>query len=442
MLAYTGDWMVPRYNEVCAAVLSFCSCPKALIRLEVIRLLPRLAQRKPRVFGRHYLEQALHFLINSASTPVSSRVGVDVRPTAFAALGRLALALIDEETGNLIGGSFLPTLKIINDEENPDKRIVQLTQSGITHEKLGEIFDLVRVGLSPNPVVRAANSSSTVSAALYCASNLVEALGDGAVPYLDDLIDKMFQAGLSKDLIECLHSIAQSIPSQQSVIEDRMLQEVSSSLAGVRNLYDTSLGAFGCQSFSIDLSPADAAASGNIIQINMSNDPQSIRSLVLSLQTLASFGGRSGVVGSSGAAAVPLLPFLKDVVSQYVTHPAPEVRRAASLTCCLLLIPYDTVAKPMWGGYSRIMVENILGKLTKAAASDPSAIVRLCVVRALDSRYDSFLAQTHHLNRILVILQDETLATKAAGLRLLGRLTTINPALILPPLRGFLRGKK
>jgi FKBP12-rapamycin complex-associated protein len=93
----------------------------------------------------------------------------------------------------------------------------------------------------------------------------------------------------------------------------------------------------------------------------------------------------------------------------------------------MLLIPHETPAKSTWGGYSGTIVEEILQGLVQVAVSDSSAIVRLCVVRALDSRYDTFLAQNHHLQRLFILLQDETLATKAAGLRLLGRLTSINP---------------
>jgi len=437
MLVYTGDFMLPRYNEVCESVIAFCSCPKALIRLEVIRLIPRLAQRRPRVFGRHHLEQALAFLIESASTPLSPRVGVDVRPAAFAAIGQLALAMTDDETGSLIGGSNLPTLKISEDEEQPGRKIVSLSQSGITHDKLGEIFSLVRSGLNPNPVPRVGNSASTVGASLHCASNLVEALGDTALPYLEDLIDKMFLAGLSTNLIQCLHSISQCIPAQQSEIEDRMLKEVSLSLAGVKSLHDFSLGLMGGLGAPESLSPADAAgASGHVVTIDMSSDPFTVRALVLSLQTLASFGGRVGQIGSNGIDS--LLPFLKDVVAKYLRHPSAEVRRTASLTCCMLLIPHETTAKTVWGGYSGLIIEEILQGLVQVAVSDNSATVRLCVVRALDSRYDSFLAQTHHLDKLFILLQDETLATKAAGLRLLGRLTSINPAPILPVLRHFL----
>ena len=434
MLAYTADFVLPRYHEICGAVMNFCNCPKALIRLEVIRLIPRLARRRPRVFARHFLEHALAFLVECASTPVSPRAGVDVRPTAFTAIGQLALAMTDEDTGNLIGGSELPTLKISDDPEQPGEKIVELSTGGITHEKLGDIFNLVRSGLNPTVPSRSGNTANTISAALHCASNMVEALGDSAIPYLEDLIDKMFQAGLSIDLIQCLHAIAQFVPTKQSEIEDRMLQEVSLSLAGVRNLYSYCTAA----ATSSPNVPSSSAGTDGTVAVNMASDPASVHSLVLSLHTLASFGGRARQVGSNGAIVFPLLPFLNDVVAKYLRHPAPEVRRAASLTCCMLLIPHDTPAKPSWGGYSGLIIEEVLGALLQVAVSDSSAVVRLCVVRALDSRYDMFLAQTHHLQVIFVLLQDETLGTRAAGLRLLGRLSSINPATILPVLRIFL----
>jgi serine/threonine-protein kinase mTOR len=61
------------------------------------------------------------------------------------------------------------------------------------------------------------------------------------------------------------------------------------------------------------------------------------------------------------------------------------------------------------------------------------------VVHALDKRYNYFLCQTHHLQSVFVfLLQDEALTIRAAGLQLLGRLTRLNPAPILPYMRQFL----
>lgn len=447
MITYTQDFMLPRFEEVCRAVLGFIDNSKALIRLEIVRLIPRLARRCPRVFGRRYLERSLVFLIESASNPTPQRVGVDIQPSAFTAIGQLILAMTDEATGIVIGGSAFPTVKILDDLDTPgEAHIVELSERGIIYEKLGEIFALVREGLRP-PTVRS-TGTSTLTPALNCAANLVEALGDLALPYITDLIDVMFRAGLSNDLIQCLHSIAQCVPAQQNQIEDRMLQEVSLCLAGIRDVYDpqasfraSALRARALQNVRNSYTThdrvhasADSGTETSQVRINMSDSPETVGALALSLQTLASFGGLMGKVTTSGA-VVPLLPFVQDVAAQYLTHPSSEVRRAAALTCCVLLIPHGSNQKERIGSYSGVIIEDVLERLLRAAVSDTSPVVRLCVVRSLDSRYDSFLCQSHHLQELFLLLQDEALATRAAGLRLLGRLATINPAPILPVLR-------
>ena len=84
------------------------------------------------------------------------------------------------------------------------------------------------------------------------------------------------------------------------------------------------------------------------------------------------------------------------------------------------------------GRYSGLIVEGVLDTLLCVAVSDASALVPVCVMRSLGARYDAFLSQTHHLQPLFLLLQDELIATKAAGLQLLGRLLAINPAPILP----------
>ena len=96
MLDHCVDFIRARLEVSCDAVLELAHHPKALIRLEAIRLLPRLAQCHPGSFCRRYLRQSLDFLIDSAVTPPSpQKVGVDLRPAAFFAIGQLALAMRD-----------------------------------------------------------------------------------------------------------------------------------------------------------------------------------------------------------------------------------------------------------------------------------------------------------------------------------------------------------
>jgi hypothetical protein len=466
MVSHTRDFILPRFDEICRKVLGFADHPKALIRLEVIRLLPRLARRYPRVFARRYLEESLEFLLKSAESPTQPRVGVDLRPSAFSSIGLLVLAMADPASGELIGGASLPTVKLLDDPERPGERhIVELHQSGIIHKQLDRIFGLVSKGLKFRSTKTNKMTSEMHISVFHCAADLVEGLGNMALPYITDLINDMFRAGLSNDLIQCLHVIASCLPAQQSIIEDRLLQEVSVCLAGVQSARDICdpLGPLRMSSsvhgksvrnhameddIEASIKPAhpstrnvtmafDAGSDFSPVRINMSDSPQSVSDLVLSLQTLGSFGDSMGRVTTFGA-VVPLLPFVRDVAAQYLLHPSSEVRRAAALTCCVLLVPPGIVHKNRVGSHSGRIIEDVLETLLRIAVADPSPVVRLCVVRALDSRYDAFLCQAHHLQPLFLLLQDEVLTTRAAGMRLLGRLAFFNPAPILPYMRKIL----
>lgn len=80
MLSHTGDFMVPRFQEVCQAVMSVREHKDRCIRLSVIEILPRLAQFCSDMFARVYLEDCLVHLMNATRQS-------ELRPHAFLALG-------------------------------------------------------------------------------------------------------------------------------------------------------------------------------------------------------------------------------------------------------------------------------------------------------------------------------------------------------------------
>ena len=454
MIAHTRDFILPRFVEICNKVFESCSHPKALIRLEVVRLIPRLARRFPRFFARRYLEQSLVFLLDCASVQIPPNAQVDIRPSAFSSIGLLVLAMVDAATGEVLGGDSLPTVRISDDPEHPGTRHkVELSKTGDIYSRLEDIFRLISDGLKSKT-----NISQMHVAVFHCAADLIEALDDMALPYIPALIDDMFRAGLSHDLIQCLHSIAWCIPEQQSVIEDRLLQEVSLCLAGIKSareachatesamltpsatrgrgptMNDEELERSGTPRRD---TPTPHSVESTRVRVNLSSTPRDVHDLVLSLHTLGSFGDSVGRVTTSEG-VVPLLLFVQKVASHYLYHSSSEVRRAAALTCCTLLVPSGIVHQKCIGGRSTRIIEGVLDVLLEVAVSDPSPVVRLCIVRALDSRYDIFLCQAHHLRPLFLLLQDELLATRATAVQLMGRLATINPAPILPHMRKFL----
>ena len=526
MLNHSRNFILPRFDEVCTAVLKFTRHPMALIRLELIRVLPQLARRNPDVFGCRYLCQSLDFLLASAATPPPQKSGIDLRPKAFLAIGQLALGMSDEEMGG--GDITIPTVRIFekNDvksvaqqEEDTEYHIVEIEEESVFQQRLGDIFNLISNSLKRHRLTSFGNATNYRSDVLICFSNMVEALGQHASPYVKGIVEDMFRSGLSKNLIGCLHSIAASLPSMQLYIERRLFEEISFCLAGTRSLnsaYDlfsasenerpampsidegtsallrsvptptdhgtennlmrsislasmnpsgrprkrspselevNELSSSRMRSESITQGPAVSGASttnnyDSDVTINTSTNPEAVEKLILSLQTLRTIG-ESYMRAHESEDGNMLLPFLRDVISLYLDHPSSDVRREAAVTCSLLLLPFgknvrdgingDSILSFRLGTVSGNFAEEILQKLLRIAVSDLSPVVRLCVIGGLDERFDPYLSQLSLLPPLFLMLEDETLVMRACALQLLGRLSRLNPAIILPGLRVVLK---
>ena len=214
MLLHCGNFMLPRFDEVCCAVLELTDHLKALLRLEVVRLIPRLAQLCPGGFGRRYLKDSLAFLIGSASSAPPPRVGVDLRPAAFYSIGQLALAMSDTKGD----GVTTSTIQIVKAPSDKNETIYYHTVDGDIYSRLEEIFALVRSGLQKARQTSSRGSgigADTRCEALHCGADLIEALGSHAEAYILDLENDMFQSGLGDDLIACLRAISFRVPERK-----------------------------------------------------------------------------------------------------------------------------------------------------------------------------------------------------------------------------------
>jgi FKBP12-rapamycin complex-associated protein len=205
LLSHTGNFMVPRFEEICEAVFSLIDDSKALIRLEVLRLSPILAQTCPGSFGRRFLGTSLDFIIQSASTPPLPKSTIDLRPCAFVSLGQLSLAVAN---ANGVRGSFGRA-----DPVSPTASSLQPNNALCL--RLSDVFTLLRGGLTSTSASTSPNEVNITRATLHCAANVVHAVDQLSFPYIAELLDGMFDSGLSEDLIDSAQAIAIKLPSQQ-----------------------------------------------------------------------------------------------------------------------------------------------------------------------------------------------------------------------------------
>lgn len=148
MLQCTGDFMIPRFKEVCDTVLRYKDCRDVLVRRTVSSLLPQLAKFCPDAFVRGYLDTCLDYLIKAVQN-------MNERSTAYSAIGKLSIAV--------------------------GYHIVR---------QLDTIIGLVKDGM----IVKRSRPFCTES--LYCVASLAQAVGNAMLPYMNDLLDQMLRGNI------------------------------------------------------------------------------------------------------------------------------------------------------------------------------------------------------------------------------------------------------
>jgi hypothetical protein len=196
-LKYTGDFMIPRFKEVCKAIMALKDHKARIVRVSIITLLPSLAELCPDAFARAHMDETVEFLLRSAKTS-------DLRPQALLAMGKLCLA---------VGPYLVP--------------------------RIDELVALVRDSFPNNAVstnasrkARQNDAETTGPEALLCLSDMVQGLG---APFHDrvlSLLEPMLQSGLTPELIDTLSIISAHMPYQRHMVQVRLLEETIKVLGG------------------------------------------------------------------------------------------------------------------------------------------------------------------------------------------------------------------
>ena len=233
---------------------------------------------------------------------------------------------------------------------------------------------------------KARSHRSLAAPPLACTAMLACALSSRLTPYLSPLLDLMFAGGLTPALIDALMDVVSNMPEVTASVQRRLLDCIASILSR---------------------QPA-------------AHPPL----LILALKTLSSF--------AFNGADVLLLALLRDVVMPYVAVDSPLIRREAALTIARTLCRLGSQIR---GGRQGELLYSLLKRLVVVAIADPIPVIRLTVLSSLDERLDHVLAQSDVLYSVFVALNDEIFTIRELCIELLGRLSSRNPAVIMPVLR-------
>ena len=258
----------------------------------------------------------------------------------------------------------------------------------------------------------------------YCLRKLTVSLGmEMAKYYTNGLVDLMLACPLSDYMLETFNTINEEIPSMEAFITDKLSDLISFNLSGHR--FYPSGSPNEPTEFSLEKARQwrdENELLRNGIDNTDSNDARILIQALNMVQTVKpnySMG-----------------EFVSSVIILYIEHNDPSVRKLAATTACDLFVR-DDICKQT-SGHSLNMVSDVLSKLLTVAVADPLPDIRLEILKHLDSSFDVRLAEPNNLRILFTALNDEIFAIRNVTIKILGRLASVNPAYVVPPLRNML----
>lgn len=387
MMLLTGDYMQTHFKNVCEAVLKFRTHKEKEVRKAVFALIPTLAEYSPPLFGKGYLSTSMTHLLESL------RVNQE-RAECYIALGKVAMA---------VGTKIKPYVK--------------------------NVLEMVRVGLGQGntPVtgktLRGTDKQNTVAhcpEALTCVAMFAKGLPNDMTPHMTEILPLMMATGLSQTLTDALTDLATYIPSLLPAIQVRLLDVLSMVLSNkpFRAPTGPKQKIRGEEAAGFDSSGLQV-----VYNIQHESDPKLI---ALALRTLGTFDFQPHV----------LTEMVRDSIVNYLDDDNPTIRAEAAKTSTKLIVKPGQTAPAV--GHGAATVAEVLEKLLIVGIADPDANIRYTVLSSIDERYDHHLAQAENLRSLFVALNDETFRIRELVMTIIGRLSILNPAHVMPSLRKTL----
>jgi FKBP12-rapamycin complex-associated protein len=258
--------------------------------------------------------------------------------------------------------------------------------------------------------------SGTVDPVFDCISRLAVAVGQTLSKYMEALLDPIFACELTPKLTQALVDMAFYIPPVKPTIQERLLDMLSKVLCG--------------EPFKPLGAPTSNSITAAPIVPKDSKDPMAYEhrqtEIKLALNTLGSFDFSGHVLNE----------FVRDVAIKYVEDDNPDIREAAALTCCQLYVRDPIVNQTSY--HALQVVSEVIEKLLTVGVADPDPGIRRTVLAALDERFDRHLAKAENIRTLFFALNDEVFAIREVAIAIIGRLTHVNPAYVIPSLRKVL----
>uniref|UniRef100_A0A8C7XXK9 Mechanistic target of rapamycin kinase n=1 Tax=Oryzias sinensis TaxID=183150 RepID=A0A8C7XXK9_9TELE len=281
---------------------------------------------------------------------------------------------------------------------------------------LSKILEIIKAALPPKDFAHKRQKTIQVDATVFtCISMLSRAMGPSIQPDIKELLEPMLAVGLSPALTAVLYDLSRQIPQLKKDIQDGLLKMLSLVLMHKPLRHP-----------GMPKGLAHQMASPSLTNIPEAGD---VGGITLALRTLGSFEFE----GHS------LTQFVRHCADHFLNSEHKEIRMEAARTCSRLLTPSINLINGHVVSQTAVqVVADVLSKLLVVGITDPDPDIRYCVLASLDERFDAHLAQAENLQALFVALNDEVFEIRELAICTIGRLSSMNPAFVMPFLRKML----
>ncbi|CAF4010123.1 unnamed protein product, partial [Didymodactylos carnosus] len=397
--------LLDKFRDICTSVFRHRSNTKPMIVNILLKLLPRLSSLDYKTFyTQGYLETTMRFLLDCIQLK-----DMKDRSLAYHAVGLMILSDKSDQPSSLTG-SFNSILAGIKSTFKPVTTTMGAHQSSSSslHRR------------TPSSATNSSTSSSSMSSAslfpckyqpsdssVFACITMIGEAGPEPSQYLDQLLEYLLQCGLNHSLLFCLDKLC-NMPLIRLETK-KMIQQ------GLLKIIHTILSnpiAFGTQQLS----------------------SEQIETIQISLQTLRLFEFEAQAVK----------PFLLILKQRYIEHDHQRIRIESIITITHLLKKLlhqqqvATVANVGSSNELRLLIGDVTHRILTIGVTDLDPDVRYNVFLTLQDDFKQFLAKSDSLELLFFSIHDECHEIRELSLSLIGRLSNINPAYVLPPLRHLL----
>ncbi|KAJ3311625.1 phosphatidylinositol kinase- protein kinase tor1 [Boothiomyces sp. JEL0838] len=337
-----------------------------------------------------------------------------IRKTVMLMIPDLAKFNPEQFISNYLSPSMSYLLSQLKKEKERSTAFMSIGKVAIVvGSPIAPYLDSILSNIKESLIIKGKNRTHNEVPTYQCISMLAVAVGPSLTKYMHELLDHMFAGGLTESLQKALVDLSTNIPQLLATIQERLLNMLSIILCS--------------RPFSHPGAPSRLKQLNNsFIVKDLQLDGRDDELIILALQTLGAFDFKG----------LALHELVRECAIVYLDDDNPVIRKSAVLTTSKLLGQDPSCFQT--NNHALQIVSDILERLLSIGISDQDPTIRQTVLMSLDKNFDHHLAQADHVRTLFMALNDEVFSIREVAMGIIGRLSTFNPAYIMPSLRKLL----